>query len=58
MKTERGKKLKKSKKFSTTIKTEILEKLDKISKKKNYKKSTVIEIALGEIFKKWGKNVK
>lgn len=58
MKTERGKKLKKSKKFSTTIKTEILEKLDKISKKKNYKKSTVIEIALEEMFKKWGKNVK
>lgn len=50
--------MKKSKKFSTTIKTEILEKLDKISKKKNYKKSTIIEIALGEMFKKWGKSDK
>ena len=50
--------MKKSKKFSTTIKTEILEKLDKMSKKKNYKKSTIIEIALEEIFRKWGKNVK
>ena len=39
-------------------KTEILEKLDKMSKKKNYKKSTIIEIALAEMFKKWGKNVK
>lgn len=40
------------------MKTEILENLDKMSKKKNYKKSTIIEIALREIFKKWGKNDK
>lgn len=40
-------------KFGTSIKKELVEKLNKAVNEKNYKKSQIIEIALKELFKNW-----
>lgn len=40
-------------KFGTSIKKELVEKLNKAVEKKHYKKSQIIEIALEKLFKEW-----
>lgn len=42
-----------TKKFGTSIKKEIFEKLERASKQMKYKKSTIIEIALEYLFQTW-----
>lgn len=45
--------MRKSIKFGTSIKKEIFEKLEKASKQLKYKKSTIIEMALSNLFSVW-----
>ena len=45
--------MKNTKKLGTSIKKEIFEKLEKASKQLKYKKSTIIEMALSNLFSVW-----
>ena len=46
--------MRKTSKFGTSIKNDLLKKLDKASKVMKYKKSAIIEMALERLFSVWG----
>ena len=45
--------MRKSIKFGTSLKREIFDRLERAKKIKNYKKSSIIEIALTKLFNEW-----